>query len=101
MSARFAIKEAILAIIGGITYVIIELIWRGHIHISMFILGGICFVVIGLINEVFPWDFGLLWQSLIGSVIITVCEFITGVIVNIWLGLGVWDYSTLPFNILG
>ena len=69
--------------------------------ISMFILGGICFVVIGLINEVFPWDFGLLWQSLIGSVIITACEFITGVIVNIWLGLGVWDYSTLPFNILG
>lgn len=101
MSARFTIKEAILAIIGGITYVIIELIWRGHSHISMFILGGICFVVIGLINEVFPWDFGLLWQSLIGSVIITACEFITGVIVNIWLGLGVWDYSTLPFNILG
>lgn len=100
MSARFTIKEAILAIIGGITYVIIELIWRGHSHISMFILGGICFVVIGLINEVFPWDFGLLWQSLIGSVIITACEFITGVIVNIWLGLGVWDYSTLPFNIL-
>ena len=58
-------------------------------------------MVIGLINEVFPWDFGLLWQSLIGSVIITACEFITGVIVNIWLGLGVWDYSTLPFNILG
>ena len=69
MSARFTIKEAILAIIGGITYVIIELIWRGHSHISMFIL--------------------------------TACEFITGVIVNIWLGLGVWDYSTLPFNILG
>ena len=101
MGARFTIKEAILALIGGITYVIIELIWRGHSHISMFILGGICFVVIGLINEVFPWDFGLLWQSLIGSVIITACEFITGVIVNIWLGLGVWDYSTLPFNILG
>ena len=101
MSARFAIKEAILAIIGGITYVIIELIWRGHSHISMFILGGICFVVIGLINEVFPWGLGLLWQSLIGSVIITVCEFITGVIVNIWLGLGVWDYSHLAGNILG
>lgn len=32
---------------------------------------------------------------------VTCLEFITGVIVNIWLKLGVWDYSGLPLNILG
>jgi len=28
-------------------------------------------------------------------------EFITGIIVNKWLQLGVWDYSGLPFQIFG
>lgn len=98
---RHSLKAAFLFVVGGLVYILIELIWRGHTHISMFILGGICFVAIGLINEVFPWNLGLLWQSMIGAVIVTVLEFITGVIVNIWLGLNVWDYSNMPFNLLG
>ncbi len=101
MVHRHVLKEIILAIIGGLIYILIELIWRGHTHISMFILGGICFVAIGLINELFSWELGLVWQSVIGAVIVTVLEFITGLIVNIWLGLGVWDYSNMPFNLLG
>ena len=101
MVHRHVLKEIILAIIGGLIYILIELIWRGHTHISMFILGGICFVAIGLINELFSWELGLVWQSVIGTVIVTVLEFITGLVVNIWLGLGVWDYSNMPFNLLG
>ena len=34
-------------------------------------------------------------------VIITGVEFVTGLIVNVWLGLKVWDYSNLPYNVLG
>ena len=101
MAHRHVLKEIILAIIGGLIYILIELIWRGQTHISMFILGGICFVAIGLINELFSWELGLVWQSVIGAVIVTVLEFITGLVVNIWLGLGVWDYSNMPFNLLG
>ena len=101
MAYRHVLKEVILAIIGGLIYILIELIWRGHTHISMFILGGVCFVLIGLINELFSWELGLVWQSVIGAVIVTVLEFITGLIVNIWLGLGVWDYSNMPFNLFG
>ena len=38
-----------------------------------------------------------LWQQvLIGAVGITILEFLTGCIVNLWLGWGVWDYSNLP-----
>ena len=101
MKYRHFAKEAVLALIGGSIYVFFELVWRGYRHISMFILGGVCFVIIGLINELFPWDLGLLWQSIIGAFVVTICEFVTGLIVNVWLRLGVWDYSGLPFNIMG
>lgn len=44
----------------------------------------------------------LLWkQMLLGSVIITLLEFVCGCIVNLLLHWNVWDYSNLPFNILG
>ena len=101
MSLYHVLKSAILAVIGGLIYILIELIWRGHSHISMFVLDGVCFVAIGLINELFPWELGIVWQSMIGAVLVTALEFITGLIVNIWLGLGVWDYSDVPLNIMG
>ena len=101
MIVRHSLKTAFLVVVGGLIYILIELLWRGHTHISMFVLGGICFVAIGLINEIFPWDFGFLWQSMIGAVVVTVLEFITGLVVNVWLGLNVWDYSDMPLNILG
>lgn len=67
----------------------------------MFVLGGWCFILIGNINEDLPWEMGLVQQSLIGAGMVTLFEFITGLIVNVWLGLGVWDYSNMPLNILG
>lgn len=67
----------------------------------MFILGGLCFVCLGMINEVLSWE-TLLWQQvLIGAGIITALEFLTGCVVNLWLGWDVWDYSNMPGNILG
>ena len=38
---------------------------------------------------------------LLSSIAITDLEFITGIIVNLILHLNVWDYSNLPFNLLG
>lgn len=94
-------KEIILWFIGGLIYVGIELIWRGYSHWTMFLLGGICFVCLGRINEVIPWCMPLWQQVLIGVAIITGLEFLTGCIVNLWLGWNVWDYSNQPFNVLG
>ena len=94
-------KYAILALIGGIIYGALEILFRGHTHWTMVILGGVCFVAIGLINEVIPWEMPLAVQMLIGSIIITTLEFCCGCIVNLWLGWQVWDYSKLWGNFLG
>lgn len=86
--------------IGGVIYYIIEILFRGYSHWSMIVLGGICFVLIGLLDE---WQNHppMLRQMVQGAIIVTVLEFVTGCIVNLWLGWDVWDYSNLPFNVLG
>lgn len=94
--------EVFLFLVGGMLYTWIEILWRGWTHWTMFLLGGGGFVVLGLLNEYkIPWHWCLLRQSVAGACIITILEFFTGYIVNIWLGWAVWDYSVLPFNILG
>ncbi|ODR42179.1 hypothetical protein BEI59_32080 [Eisenbergiella tayi] len=96
-----AVRPLVLCSIGGLLYVLCELVFRGRSHWTMFVVGGLCFWLIGLINEVIPWNMPVWLQCIIGAVIITTVEFIAGCIINIWLGWQVWDYSGLPFNILG
>ena len=95
------IKYIILGGIGGITYIIIELLSRGYSHWTMFIVSAIAFILIGLINEFISWDMELWKQMLIGSGIVTALEFMSGYIFNIKLGWHIWDYSNVPFNIMG
>ena len=94
-------KYFILGIIGGAVYVLLEMLWRGYSHWTMFLLGAVCFILIGLVNEVFEWDTPLILQMFCGCAIITALEFVTGCIVNLWLGWDVWDYSQYKFNVLG
>ena len=95
------IKLFILFILGGMTYCIVEMIWRCYTHWTMFIVGGLCFICIGSINEYIDEDMLVQYQAIIGSVIITCIEYISGCIINICLGWNVWDYSNLPLNING
>ena len=94
--------EIILGVIGGRLYTWIEILWRGYSHWAMFLLGGLCFVIMGLLNEYkIPWHWCLLRQSIVSACIITAFEFCVGCIVNIGLGWNVWDYSGLPYNLMG
>lgn len=95
------LKHVALVLTGGCIYYAIEILWRGYSHWSMFLLGGICFLFLGMINEVIPWEMELWKQAVIGTVMITFLEFAVGCVVNLWLGWNVWDYSNVPFNILG
>lgn len=95
------IRPLVLWGIGGLLYVIMEVIWRGYSHWTMFLVGGICFLLIGAINEVIPWEMPFLLQCIIGALIVTAVELVSGCIINIWLGWHVWDYSDMPFNLWG
>ena len=86
--------------LGGTIYAGIEVLVREFTHISMFIVGGICFLLIGQIKFV-RRDIPVTVQMFVSSVIITLLELISGLIVNVWLGLEVWDYSDKPMNLMG
>lgn len=91
-------KNIILFILFGVLYFGIECVWKGYVtHWSMFVLAGIVGVLIGGINEYIPWDMSFWQQCSIGMIIATVGEAITGLIVNVWLGLNVWHYNIMPF----
>ncbi|NLY48629.1 MAG: hypothetical protein GX059_06365 [Clostridiales bacterium] len=95
------LKYTLLFLTGGFAYGGLEIIFRGYSHISMLAAGGICFVLIGLINERRSGKISFIKQMAISTVIITVVELITGLIVNIGLKLDIWDYSKYPYNFMG
>lgn len=96
-----ALRPLVLIGIGGLLYVLVELAFRGRSHWTMFCIGGLCFWLIGLINEVIPWEISFWKQCIIGAVIVTAVEFLAGCIINLGLGWNVWDYSNMPFNVFG
>lgn len=97
---KHIVKGLILFCIGGFTYVGIEILARRYSHWSMFLVGGICFLLIGLLNEITP-TMPLLNQMLISCVMVTVIEFMSGYILNIWLQMDIWDYTDEIGNVLG
>ena len=93
------LKIFILWLTGGSSYFFLEILFRGRSHWTMFLLGGFCFLLIGALNEYL--NLSLFQQGLLGSLIVSCLEFIFGLVLNIYLKLNIWDYSSLPFNILG
>lgn len=97
---KHLVKYLILLVVGGAAYYGIEIVARGFSHWTMFFVGGICFVLVGIINEATP-KIPLLQQMILSAAIITAIEFVSGCILNIWLGLNIWDYSDEVGNVLG
>lgn len=94
-------KYLFLFFVGGAAYYCLEIISRGYSHYSMFLCGGLCFIGCGILNESVKIEMSLISQMVLSSLLITTMEFITGCIVNLWLGWKVWDYSRLPYNFKG
>lgn len=103
MTAMIARVEKFLVLfcVGGLAYSMVELLARGYTHWSMFFVGGLCFVLVGGLNNWIPWEMSIIKQMLISAVIITAVEFGSGMILNVWLGWNVWDYSDRLGNIMG
>lgn len=99
--ARELLRSLVIFLAGGFIYGAVEILYRGHTHPSMFVLGGICLLWVGGLNSFFRRTPPLWVQLLLGGVFITLAEFACGLVYNVWLGMRVWDYSKLPLNIMG
>lgn len=84
--------------LGGLAYGGLEVAYRGYTHRSMILVGGLCFVMLCMLARS---GIGLFAGALTGGLGVTAIEFCAGAVFNMWLGLGVWDYSNLPFNLFG
>ena len=93
-------EYSIIYTLGAMGYGLLETIWRGYTHWSMTIAGGLCFMLIYNINARHD-NWGVLKKSVAGALAVTAVEFTIGCIVNILFGWHVWDYSQMPFSVMG
>ncbi|MBQ9761158.1 MAG: hypothetical protein IJW16_07400 [Clostridia bacterium] len=98
--AQNLVEIPFLLLVGGVGYYCIELAFRGWSHPSMALCGAVCFLAIYKINEHHMKNL-LVVRAFLGALLITAVEFFAGCILNLWLGLGVWDYSEMPYHLLG
>ena len=86
-------------IMGGL-YMVLEGFWRGWTNISMLFVGGLCAVLIGLLDE-HRKKLKMWIQCIEGTIIVLIIEFVSGMILNVWLKFGIWDYSGTWENLYG
>lgn len=91
-------RKSLLFYLGGCAYTALELLFRGRTDGSMFVAGGLCFLLIGHLGEVQP-RLPLLPRALVGALIITMVELGFGMVVN--RDYTVWDYRHQPYNFMG
>ena len=85
---------------GFFCYPILEILWRGYTHPTMAFAGGLCFLAIYYINFLF-YEKSVFLKAFLSASIITAVEFIFGYFFNIIKRMNIWDYSAMPYNIMG
>lgn len=93
-------EQLVIFSIGATGYGLLEFLWRGYTHWTMVITGGICFYLLFYIFNTYE-NVSLITKCITGSIVITTIELLVGLLVNVKLGWRVWDYSNVPYNILG
>ena len=85
---------------GGSLYYLLEVLLRGFSHWSMAVCGGVCLLLIYYANSRLASE-PLAFRALAGSLIITAVELVAGCILNLWLGMAIWDYSSYSAHLWG
>lgn len=67
----------------------------------MLVLAIILAVPLERFGAELPWEMPLWLQAIICGGAITGVELVAGLILNVWLGLDIWDYSGMVWNLLG
>ena len=92
--------DGVVFLLGGVSYSLIEILWRGYTHYTMVLLGGVCFLSLYKLFNLMK-DYSLLEKCVAGAILITTLEFTVGCFVNLVFHMNVWNYSSMPFNLLG
>lgn len=87
-------------LLGAFAYYTIEILFRGYSHWSMALTGGACLLVFSWFVRENP-QLNIIKKALVGAVIITTFEFCVGLVVNMWYGWMVWDYTNEQWNFMG
>lgn len=95
-----ACVEILIFILGGAAYGLLETLFRGYTHWTMVLTGGACVLTIYVLSDRLL-SMNLISAAMGGALIITAYEFFVGIIVNLRLEWNVWDYSSIPGNVLG
>lgn len=86
----------------GVCYAVVEILSRGYTFLEMIWIGGLCGVLIGLLNENPQFKINSMRvQCLIGTLITVFIEFTSGYIFNIKMHMNLWNYDGIPFNLKG
>ena len=94
------IAEKIFAfLMGYFIYSLVEIAARGYTHWTMALTGGVVLAVLYDINT--KAAMSLIKSCFIGAVFITAMELVVGVVVNLVMRWNVWDYKSMPLNVMG
>ncbi len=94
------VREVFIFTFGASVYPLLEILGRGRTHWSMSIAGGLCFLSICFVNHIFTKRSKII-KCAVCALAITAIEFMIGYYANTLHHWNVWDYSAMPFNILG
>ena len=100
MNKKVFKKYLLIFLFSAAVYGGVEILWRGRTHPTMLLAGGICGILLLLVNRVMKGE-RYLYKCIVGSLVITAVELVFGLIFNIGLKQNIWDYSNLKFNFLG
>lgn len=101
------VLSALLWFFGGTLYFLLEVAYKTatghpeHISWTMLVLSIVLTIPVERCGDGLPWSCPLWLQALACAALVTGVELLAGLVLNVWLGLGVWDYSGIPGNLWG
>lgn len=101
------VLSMLLWVWGGTVYFLLEVGFKTltshpeRISWTMLVVAIILCIPVERCGAELPWEYPLWLQALACAALVTAVELAAGLILNVWLCLGVWDYSHLPGNLWG
>ena len=86
---------------GGVVFCALQLLLTGNCHWTDLAVFSLLCIPLDAVNERMPWTFPLWLQAVLGGIVLIVSQLAAGLVFNVWLGLGLWDYTPLFGNFLG